>query len=500
MSAITFELDGARVRAENVDPNTTLLHWLRANHKTGTKEGCAEGECGACAIAWRANGPDGRARWEVVNSCLVLMPSVEGRELLTSEGLASTNDGALHPVQRCMADGGGSQCGYCTPGFVVSLFGEMYRAKDGAFDPECIAGNLCRCTGYRPIREAAEKLASIRSKSQDAPDPFRDRLRAPVPPLEASEHTVTVGQTTRSFARPSSLLDAVAILARDTSRTIVHGGTDVTVEVNQRHKRSDGYLSLEGVRELSVFEDRDDALVIGAGVSLAQIEERLHVYESGPTALGRALPMLAELLPLFSSRLIRTRATLGGNLGTASPIGDGPPALLALDAELVLASHDPKTNAIARRTVPLSTYFLGYRKTARAANELIEAVRVPKPYASLQRFYKVSKRRLDDISSVAGAFAIDRDHEGRVTRARLAFGGVAAVPLRLTEIEQRLVGKRLTVSEIEPLAIAASQSVTPIDDHRASARYRKAMVASLLRKLAFDTASLTAHAGHGVSP
>ena len=498
MSAITFELDGAPVRAENVDPNTTLLHWLRANAKTGTKEGCAEGECGACAIAWRANGPDGSARWEVVNSCLVLMPSVHGRELVTSEGLASSAEGTLHPVQRCLADGGGSQCGYCTPGFVVSLFGEMYRARDGAFDPECIAGNLCRCTGYRPIREAAEKLAVIRDKSRGAHDPFRDRLATPVAPLEASEHTITIGETRRSFARPSSLLDAVAILARDPSRTIVNGGTDVTVEVNQRHKRHDGYLSLEGVRELGVFEDRDDALLIGAGVSLAQIEERLHAHAHGPTALGRALPMLAELLPLFSSRLIRTRATFGGNLGTASPIGDGPPALLALDAELVLASHDANTNAITRRIVPLSTYFLGYRKTARAPHELIEAVRIPKPYASLQRFYKVSKRRLDDISSVAGAFAIDRGPDGRVARARLAFGGVAAVPLRLTEIEQRLLGTRLAASEIEPLAIAASQSVTPIDDHRASARYRKAMVASLLRKLAFDAASPSA--SHGASP
>ncbi len=497
MSAITFELDGEPVRALDVDPNTTLLHWLRANAKTGTKEGCAEGECGACAIAWRANGPDGQARWEVVNACLVLMPSVHGRELLTSEGLASKTEGELHPVQRCMADGGGSQCGYCTPGFVVSLFGEMYRGKDGPFDPECIAGNLCRCTGYRPIREAAEKLASIRAKSKDAPDPFRDRLATPVAPLEASEHTITVGQTSRTFARPSSLLDAVAILSREPSRTIVNGGTDVVVEVNQRHKRNDGYLSLEAVRELFVFDDRDDALVIGAGISLAQIEERLHTLD-GPTALGRALPMLTELLPLFSSRLIRTRATFGGNLGTASPIGDGPPALLALDAELVLASHDTKTNAIARRIVPLATYFLGYRKTARAANEVIEAVRIPKPYASLQRFYKVSKRRLDDISSVAAAFAIDRDHEGRVTRARLAFGGVAAVPLRLTDIEQRLVGKRLAASDVEPLAIAASESVTPIDDHRASARYRKAMVASLLRKLAFDT--LAPSASHGVSP
>jgi xanthine dehydrogenase small subunit len=493
MSAIVFVLDGETVRADAVDPNTTLLHWLRANRKTGTKEGCAEGECGACAVAWRANGPDGRARWEVVNSCLVLLPSVHGRELVTSEGLASA-DGALHPAQRCMAEGGGSQCGYCTPGFVVSLFGEMYRGEEGPFDPECIAGNLCRCTGYRPIREASEKLAQLRTRSRGTPDRFRDQLATPVPALPAIEHASAspiTGGAPRQFARPSSLHDAVALLGREPHRTLVNGGTDVTVEVNQRHKRHDAYLSLEGVPELSVFEERDDMLVIGAGVSLASIEERLHDHVAGPTALGRALPMLIELLPLFSSRLIRTRATFGGNLGTASPIGDGPPALLAIDAEVVLASHDARADAINRRIVPLSGYFLGYRKTARAPYELIEAIRIPRPFYAIQRFYKVSKRRLDDISSVAGAFALDRDEDGRVTRARLAFGGVAATPIRLPEIEARLLDRHVTPHELEDLAHLASESVTPIDDHRASARYRKAMVASLLRKLAFDLAGAT---------
>lgn len=504
MTSIHFELDGERVCAEGVDPNTTLLHWLRAHKKTGTKEGCAEGECGACAVAWRANGPEGNARWEVVNSCLVLLPSVQGRELLTSEGLAGQGPEALHPVQQCMAEGGGSQCGYCTPGFVVSLFGEMYRHEEGPFDLESIAGNLCRCTGYRPIREAAEKLSTLRAKTRGAPDAFRARLATPVPPLEALEHVSVTGGITRSFSRPSSLRDAVSLLARSPEITLLHGGSDVTVEVNQRHKRHDAYLSLEAVPELDVFEERHDMLVIGAGVSLASIEERLHDPQRGTTALGHALPMLAELLPLFSSRLIRTRATLGGNLGTASPIGDGPPSLLALDAELVLASYDASADAVTRRIVPLAGYFLGYRKTARAPHEIIEAVRIPRPYFGLQRFYKVSKRKLDDISSVAAAFAIDRDDEGRVTRARLAFGGVAATPVRLTDIEARLVGHPLSPQTMDELSVLASEQVSPIDDHRASARYRKAMVASLLRKLAHDTSGAGTNAGtnqggHGAS-
>jgi xanthine dehydrogenase small subunit len=492
------------VTVDSVDPNTTLLHWLRANGKTGTKEGCAEGECGACAIAWRANGPDGRARWEIVNSCLVLLPSVHGRELVTSEGLApraGRDAGDLHPAQACMAEGGGSQCGYCTPGFVMGLFGEMYRATEGPLDPECIAGNLCRCTGYQPIRDAATKLATIRTRAHDAVDPFREKLATPVPALPALEHTHTsplTGGASRSFARPTSLREALSVLAREPHRTIVSGGTDVTVEINQRHRRHDALLSLEAVPELGVFEERDDVVLIGAGVTLASIEERLHPAPSGARSimahppLGQALPMLAQLLPLFSSRLIRTRATLGGNLGTASPIGDGPPALLALDAEVVLASSDERGEHVTRRIVPLAGYFLGYRKTARAPNELIEAIRIPRPFYAIQRFYKVSKRKLDDISSVAGAFCIDRDEDGRVSRARLAFGGVAATPVRLTEIEARLVGRHLAPSDVEELARDAAQSVTPIDDHRASARYRRAMVASLLRKLAHDVSSASA--------
>jgi xanthine dehydrogenase small subunit len=481
MSAISFVLNGEPISIEGVDPNTTLLHWLRASGRTGTKEGCAEGECGACAVAWRATGPDGRARWEVVNSCLVLVPSVHGRELLTVEGIALANGPeGLHPVQRCMADGGGSQCGYCTPGFVMSLFGELYRADSGPLDPECIAGNLCRCTGYRPIRDAAEALATLRTKREGAPDRHRARLAEPVPPTPALSYAAaSEAAAPRSFERPRALADALALLAKEPGRTLVSGGTDVVVEVNQRHKRHDALLSLEALEELSVFVEEPDALVIGANVALASIEERLH-----GSPLGRQLPMLGELLPLFSSRLIRTRATFGGNLGTASPIGDGPPALLALDAEVVLASWDGA--AIARRRVPLSSYFLGYRKTALRPGELIEAVRIPRPFAALQRFYKVSKRKLDDISSVAGAFALDLDARGVVTRARLAFGGVAATPVRLEAAEAALVGRVLEPDAMESVAALAARAVEPIDDHRASARYRKAMVGSLLRKLAAE--------------
>lgn len=492
---ISFVLNGEPISLDAIDPNTTLLHWLRTSGRTGTKEGCAEGECGACAVAWKATGTHGEPRWEVVNSCLVLLPSAHGRELRTAEGLL--REGELHPVQACMAEAGGSQCGYCTPGFVVSLFGEYYRGENGPLDPESIAGNLCRCTGYKPIREAAEKLATIRTKEAQSGlrDAFKKSLDVPLPALAALHYTAPSGpgatSTSRTFERPTRLLEAATFLRDHPSAVIVSGGTDVVVEVNQRQRRLETVLSLEAIPELRQIDETPSYLTLGAGLSLASLEELLH---------GRGLPLLGELLPLFSSRLIRTRATLGGNLGTASPISDSPPVLLALDAEVELVRASVSANAtgnqtgtLERRWVPLAGFFVAYRKTLLAPGELIANVRIPKPYAAIQRFYKVSKRTMDDISSVAAAFALDVDAQGRVTRARLAFGGVAATPIRLTTIEDALIGQKPDTQTMKSLATQAKTLVTPLDDHRASARYRREMVGNLLEKLAAQTGSQTDH-------
>ncbi len=481
MAEVRFLLNGAPHVARDEDPSTTLLDHLRAAGHTGTKEGCAEGECGACAVALLATGPDGRTRYEAVNACLLLVAALEGREVVTVEGIA--RGGALHPCQAEMASAGGSQCGYCTPGFVVSLFAEYYRAGEGALDPECIGGNLCRCTGYRPIREAAERLATIRTKeiADRAPDPHRARLEQPVPALgAASSATVENGSPERRFVRPASLAAACAARASDPGATLISGGTDLVVEVNQRHKRFESLLSLEAVPELRVFESTPDHLVIGAGVPLAELEERLH----HDAALGGSLRMLRELLPLFSSRLIRNRGTFGGNLGTASPIGDGPPALLGLGAELVLASSGP-SGEVLRRTVPLDAFFLDYRKTALSPRELIAEVRIPRPFPAIQRFYKVSKRKMDDISTVAAGFAMDRDERGVVTMLRLAFGGVAATPKRAVLAERAVIGRPLTPALASVARIAALAELSPIDDHRGTARYRRAMIDRLVQRF-FD--------------
>lgn len=461
MASLRFTLNGHDVDASGADPNQTLLSWLREQGLTGTKEGCSEGECGACAVLLVAGGDPGHARYVPVNSCLFLLASAAGREIVTVEGIAQGE--VLHPVQEAMVSLGGSQCGYCTPGFIVSLFAEYYRkgrATHG-FDVDSIAGNLCRCTGYRPIRDAGRALPLV---SDD--DPHAARLRSPAPQTASVRYEAG----SRLYFRPTSLAEAFECLAAHPELTVVSGGTDLVVELNQRMRRLEGILSLEAVEELHAFDDAEGAFTIGAGVPLSEIEDRL----------DGALPILEELLPLFSSRLIRNRATLGGNLATASPIGDSPPVLLALDAEVIVASADRE------RSIPIDELFTGYRQTSLRRGELIVAVRIPRPFPTVGRFFKVSKRRHDDISTVAAGFSL-RLEDGMVKSARLAYGGVAATPARAKDAENVLVGKPWSEASVAQARARLATTFTPMTDQRGSARYRAAMVTSLLDRLWAET-------------
>lgn len=458
--AIAFTLNGKRIEADGFDPNTTLLQFLRDRGLTGSKEGCAEGECGACAVVVVRRGAEGKTAYEPVNGCLFLLASAADHEIWTVEGVGREDQ--LHPVQAAMVQTGGSQCGYCTPGFVMSLFAEYYRPDRTGYDPEAIGGNLCRCTGYRPIREVAEGLGTPADT-----DSFKKRL-AVAPPL-LGEATHQSGG--RRYFRPTSLAAALTLLGEHPDAQVVAGGTDVVVEINQRHARFTTLLSLENVPELFGFDWTDTKVRIGAGLSLSEVERRVH---------GR-LPMLERLLPLFSSRLIRNRATLGGNLMTASPIGDSPPALLALDAEVEIAGP------AGTRTVPLSEFFVGYRQTQAKKGEILTAVLVPLPLPAHQRFYKVSKRVMDDISTVSAGFSLRLDDAGRVTAARLAYGGVAATPARALQAETALSGEPWgaeAVRKVEPLLAKAFR---PISDHRGSADYRATMVVKLFQKFWHET-------------
>ena len=462
---IGFKLNGQKVWVSGVDPHITVLSWLRQQGLTGSKEGCAEGECGACALLLLR--PEGQgARLEAVNGCLLLLPSLADQEVWTVEGLAQGE--RLHPVQEAMLQGG-SQCGYCTPGFVVSMAAEYYRKNRSSFDLEALSGNLCRCTGYRPIRDAALSLG------QPGPDdPLAQRLNAPVEAAKSLEYSPKTGSSPR-FYRPLSLPELYRILAEHPAAKLVAGGTDWVVEVNQRFARAEVQVDISMVPELQTLSWGQNYVEIGAGVTLSELERWLE---------GR-IPLLAQWFPLFASRLIRNRATLGGNLGTASPIGDGPPVLLALGAEVVLS------RAAGERVLPLECFFTSYRQTALQPGEVIRAVRIPLPLAPQARFYKVSKRRLDDISTVAAAFAL-RLEGGRVQSIRIGLGGVAPTPVRAVQTEAFLEGKPWEERTVRSASELIRSEFRPIDDHRGSAAYRSAMLSSLLQKFYAETAEVRA--------
>jgi xanthine dehydrogenase small subunit len=488
-SAPGLTVNGRHESLADATPHTTVLDWLRDRGLTGAKEGCAEGECGACSImvARPGLGDGDTTDWVAVNACLIPAAGLDGQEIVTSEGLGRPE--AMHPVQREMADRGGSQCGYCTPGFICSMAAEFYRrdrtpaarsgesapssdvetthdhddAEHGAngFDLHALSGNLCRCTGYRPIRDAAYALGEA-----PADDPFAVRREQPAP----AAATTRLSADGAEFVRPADLAEALQILAEHPEATLVAGSTDIGVEVNLRGSRPVLVVAIDRLPELRILTVDEHEIRIGAGLTLTEIERTLD---------GR-VPLLAELFPQFASRLIRNGATIGGNLGTGSPIGDTPPVLLALDADLVLVSG--RSGTVGERTVPLADYFTGYRQTVRRPEELIREIRIPLPLAGLTAFHKIAKRRFDDISSVAVGFAFDVT-DGVVRRARIGLGGVAATPIRAVAAEDALVGRPWTAETVEVAAAALAEAGTPMDDHRASSRYRAAMLGQSLRKL-----------------
>jgi xanthine dehydrogenase small subunit len=451
-----FVLNGRVVRVSGTSADMTLLDYLRAIGLTGAKEGCAEGECGACAVVVRCGGSDG-SEYRAINSCLLLLPMAAGLEIDTVESLA--DDKGLAPVQEAMAAAGASQCGYCTPGFVMSLMAEYYRpGRNGPCDPRALDGNLCRCTGYRPIADAALSLGPAGT------DRFSRRLQHPVPPRQA----ITID----GFSRPTSVDACVALLRDDPTAAVVAGGTDLVVERNLRHRRWPHLVSVEAIDELLALEETPEYLRIGAALPLADVARR---WTDAPEAVR-------AWVDLFASPLIRHRATLGGNLVTASPIGDSAPLLMALDASVEIAGPgEGDTRSATRRIVPIAGFFTGYRKTTLQAGEVIVSVRIPRPLPRRLHFYKVTKRRLDDISTVAAAFAID-ERSDVVERARIAFGGVAATPLRLPEAEAVLEGAAWTLASMGRAQDVIGRVLQPLSDHRGSREYRLAMACSLLEK------------------
>jgi xanthine dehydrogenase small subunit len=483
-NAIEFTLNGHCVRVEGVSPNTTLLEYLRGAGLTGAKEGCAEGDCGACTVAIVDRDSQGRACYRAINSCLVPLCLVAGREIVSVEGVAGQNE--LHPVQEKMVEGHGSQCGYCTPGFIMSLFEGYYRGnirEPGQLDDQ-LCGNLCRCTGYRPIGEAALEAFPERHR-KNGRDLFAERLKKPAASLGGVEYE----HAGERFFRPASLGGLLRLLGRFPEAKLIAGATELGLDITKRFKKFPTLISVEAVPELKEIRRTDSECRIGAAVTLTQIEENM----------ADEFPALADMLRVFGSRQIRNRATMGGNLVTASPIGDSAPLLLAFDAKVVLISQndgsdgrdgadetDGTQGRLSERTLPLDEFFMAYRKTALRPGEILKTIVVPRfARPGLTRrceWYKVSKRREMDISTVAGCFRVDLDSSDVIRHARLAYGGVATMAARARKTEHALLGKQWCAETVTEVLPVLQTEFTPISDLRGSAEYRRGLITSLLEK------------------
>jgi xanthine dehydrogenase small subunit len=441
MADIAFHLNGTPVQITGAPPTRTLLDWLREEKRLcGTKEGCNEGDCGACTVmVTDAQGA------KALNACILFLPQLAGKAVRTVEGIAGPA-GEAHPVQAAMVAHHGSQCGFCTPGFVVSMaVGHLQGRRD---HDDVLAGNLCRCTGYAPIVRAAEAVES-----------------APVPGWMADRYT---GEVPDSAMHPKTSDELAAWYVANPEGTLIAGATDVGLWVTKQFRDLGPVAFLGGVAELARIERQGDKLWIGAGVT---IEVLLG-------AMAGVHPSFAELLRRYGAVQVRNAATIGGNIAGGSPIGDGPPALIALGAVLHLRRGDE------RRVLALEDFFLAYRKQDRLPGEFVEGVTIPVSAPGL-RCYKLSKRFDDDISAVCGCFNVTMV-DGVVTAARIAFGGMAGVPKRAVLTEEALVGQVFDLDAVAAAQAALARDFQPLSDMRASAEYRMRTAQNMLRRYWHD--------------
>jgi xanthine dehydrogenase small subunit len=463
-ASIRFLLGKDKRELVGQDPTRTVLQYLREDEGLcGTKEGCAEGDCGACTVIIAERDDAGAVRYRPVNSCIMFIPALDGKQVVSVEHLRG-EDGGLHPVQQAMVEHHASQCGFCTPGFVMSLAALHMAGEtpDRAGIVDALAGNLCRCTGYRPILDAALAVLA-------APAPDQQALLSPLDALDALDtgrETLEAKGCGRRFIAPRSLTELTDILAREPAALILSGGTDVGLWVTKQHRDLPLIVTTERVAALRRIERTESHIIIGAAVTYADAMETLAALH----------PAIGGLIRRIGSRQIRERGTIGGNVANASPIGDMPPLLLALDAVLILAS------AGGVRRLPVEAFFQGYRTTALAAGEVLAAIEIPRPGADTRLgVYKVSKRFDQDISAVCAAFAL-RLNGPRVTAIRIAYGGMAAVPLRATTVERSLTGQIWNVENLRRSMAEIDVTFTPLSDMRASAAYRTLIARNLLLK------------------
>ena len=466
---IRFYYQGAVREVHGAAPTQTILQHLREDLRcTGTKEGCAEGDCGACTVVI-GSLKDGKLEMRAVNSCIQLTPTLDGKALFSVEDLQQL-DGALHPVQQAMVECHGSQCGFCTPGFVMSLWG-MYLKQEGKQPSRCqvddaLSGNLCRCTGYRPIIDAAMRMSDLPAVAFDSA-----AVAASLVPLQR-----TAGATYRArgqnFHAPRTLDELVRLRAELPAATLLAGSTDIGLWVTKQMRDLGDIIYLGHVAELQLITEADGMIDIGAGVTL----------EDAYRAVAAHYPdAMTQMWQRFASLLVRNAGTLGGNVANGSPIGDSMPWMIALGGQVVLRGP------AGERVLALEDLYLVYQKKDMQPGEFVQSVRVPLPRAGVQlRTYKLAKRFDQDISAVCAAFAFRFDGD-TVTEARIAFGGMAATPKRALITEALLKGRAWSEETVTLAMQAMADDYAPLSDMRASSAYRMTAAQNLLKRYWFET-------------
>ncbi len=463
---ITIDFD-----KQGLSPTLTVLNYLRSlpSHK-GVKEGCAEGDCGACTVVIAELNKNNQLTYTAINSCLVFLPMIHGKQLITVENLAEKErqEIKLHPVQCAMVDLNGSQCGYCTPGIVMAMFALYKNQKNPLREiiEDALTGNLCRCTGYQPILNAAEKACQNGNTDQ-----FSKKEKETILLLNTiDKKSISIITSNQKYFQPIGLQEVFKLIKEHPNAAIINGSTDIALKQTKKFEVIEEIIDVSSILELKSFKDTGTEFIIGSGLPLESIKDNI----------GVQLPAFTNMLNVFASKQIRNIATLGGNIGSASPIGDSIPLLIAYNAKLKLI------NRSGERQISIEEFIKGYRKTDLQKGEIIHSINIPKPSNQIIQFYKISKRKDLDISTVSAGFRLELS-DNKVTDICLAYGGMAEIPKRATSTEKSLLYKEWSFENINKATKILIEEFKPISDARSGAEFRKIAAKNLLSKFYEET-------------